>query len=75
MTLAQIAVSYRNQADVLRRRIQLVSELPVRTKAEALARAERLRLLESMRRDVRDMAVICERYYERGYHISEKYAV
>ena len=75
MTLEAMAVSYRIQADRLRHRIQLVSELPVHNEAEAIAREERLRLLEAMRRDVRDMAVICERYYDRDYRISEKYAV
>ena len=75
MTLQEIAVSYRHQADVLRHRIQYVSELPARTETEQLAKAERLRLLEAMRRDVRDMAVICERYYEPGYRICEKYSI
>ncbi|MDD5937530.1 MAG: hypothetical protein PUC36_00735 [Clostridiales bacterium] len=75
MTLAQLAVSYRDQADILRHRIQLVSELPARTQEERLAKAERLRILEAMRRDVRDVAVICERYYERGYRKNERYAI
>ena len=75
MKLQELAVSYRNQADVLRHRIQLVSELPVRTEEEAIAKADRLRLLEAMRRDVRDMAVICERYYRPGYRICEKYSI
>lgn len=75
MTLKEIAVSYRRQADVIRHRIQLVSELPARTEAENLSKAERLRILEAMRRDVRDMAVICERYYEPGYRICEKYSI
>ncbi len=74
-TLKEIAVSYRAAADALRHRIQLVEELPIRTEAEALAKEERLRLLEAMRRDVRDMAVICERYYEPGYHMCEKYHI
>lgn len=75
MTLAQLAVSYRDQADILRHRIQLVSELPARTQEERLAKAERLRILEAMRRDVRDVAVICERYYERGYRKNERYTI
>ncbi len=75
MTLTQMAVSYRHQADVIRHRIQYVSELPVRTAAEAIEKEDRLRILEAMRRDVREMAVICERYYDRNYRISEKYAI
>jgi len=74
-TLKEIAVSYRATADDLRHRIQLVQELPARTEAEALLKQERLRLLEAMRRDVRDMAVICERYYEPGYRICDKYHI
>ena len=73
MTLAELAVSYRDQADALRHRIQLVEELPARDAEERLLKAERLRVLEAMRRDVRDVAVICERYYERGYCRNERY--
>ena len=35
----------------------------------------RRRVLEAMRRDVRDMAVICEKYYQPGYRICEKYSI
>lgn len=75
MTLAELAVSYRNTQELLRHRIQLVQELPAYTEAEAIAKTERLRLLEAMRRDVRDMAVICERYYDRGYRRNERYSL
>ena len=75
MTLAQLAVSYREEADALRHRIQLVRELPARTAAEEAVKQERLRILEAMRRDVRDVAVICERYYERGYRRNERYMI
>lgn len=75
MTLKEIAVSYRTEADVLRHRIQLVRELEVFTEEEAIEKEDRLRILEAMRRDVRDMAVICERYYQRDYHMCEKYSI
>ena len=75
MTLQELAVSYRNTADDLRHRIQLVSELPERTEEESLDKVHRLRILEAMRRDVRDMAVICERYYQPGYRMCEKYSI
>ena len=74
MTLMELSVSYRQQADALRHRIQLVSELPART-AEERMMTERLRLLEAMRRDVRDVAVICERYYDRSYRRNERYTL
>ncbi|WP_251445243.1 hypothetical protein [Vermiculatibacterium agrestimuris] len=75
MTLMELSVSYRQQADVLRHRIQLVSELPARTAEERMMKTERLRLLEAMRRDVRDVAVICERYYDRSYRRNERYTL
>ena len=75
MTLLELSVSYREQADTLRHRIQLVSELPARTAEERMMKTERLRLLEAMRRDVRDVAVICERYYDRSYRRNERYTL
>ncbi len=75
MTLTQLSVSYRQEADALRHRIQLVRELPTRSQEEEIAKLDRLRILEAMRRDVRDVAVICERYYERGYRMNERYAI
>ena len=75
MTLMELAVEYRDEADALRHRIQLVEELPERTEAEAIAKAERLRLLEAMRRDVREVAVICERYYDKSYCRNERYCI
>ena len=75
MTLAQLSVSYRQEENILRQRILLVRELPALTQEEELVKQDRLRLLEAMRRDVRDVAVICERYYDRGYHINERYSL
>ena len=75
MTLKEMAVTYRLEADRLRHRIQLVRELPTRTEVERTAKIERLRLLEAMRRDVRDMAVICERYYDPDLHKNERYSI
>ena len=75
MTLKEMAVTYRLEADRLRHRIQLVRELPTRTEVERTAKIERLRLLEAMRRDERDMAVICERYYDPDFHKNERYSI
>lgn len=75
MTLTEMAKSYRETADMLRHRIQLVEELPVRTREELIAKEDRLRILESMRRDVREVAVICDRYYDKNYRRSERYSV
>ena len=67
MTMTEMAASYRREADALRHRMQLVREKPVRTEAEQIAKEERLRMLDAMRRDVRDVAVFCERYYDKTY--------
>lgn len=75
MTLAELAVSYRAAADALRHRIQLVEELPAPTEAQRVEKEDRLRILNAMRRDVRDVAVICERYYEPGYRRNERYTI
>lgn len=73
--LKELAKSYRYQADVVRHRIQLVSEMRPRTAAGEAEWEERLRILTAMQRDLRDMAVICERYYQPGYRICEKYSI
>lgn len=75
MTLAQLAISYRHEEDVLRRRIQEIRALPTHSRQEELVKEDRLRVLESMRRDVRDVAVLCERYYDRGYRRNRRYSI
>ena len=44
----------------------------MRDEVQRMAKTERLRLLEAMRRDARDGAVVCERYYDRGYRCNER---
>lgn len=75
MTLSQLAISYRHEEDVLRRRIQEIRALPASSHQEELLRENRLRALESMRRDVRDVAVLCEHYYDRGYRRNRRYSI
>lgn len=75
VSLRDLAKSYRYQADVVRHRIQLVSEIRPSSQKEEVEQTERLRILTAMLRDLRDIAVICERYYEPGYHICAKYSI
>lgn len=75
MTLAQLSLSYRHEEEVLRRRIRQVRAIPAPTRQAALVKQDRLRQLESMRRDVRDVAVLCERYYDRGHHRNRRYTI
>ena len=42
---------------------------------EGCAMTRRLQLLEAMRREARELAVLTARYYERGYVRNAKYTV
>ena len=75
MTMTEMAVSYRREADALRHRMRMVREKPARTKAERMAKEERLKMLKAMRRDARDVAVFCERYYDKTYHGNRNFRV
>ena len=37
--------------------------------------AERIRVLSTMLREARELAVLCERYYDRGYRRNVKYTI
>ncbi len=74
-TLKELAVGYRAAQDALRHRIIEVEELPAFGVEEVRQKTERLRLLKAMRRDTREMAVLCERYYQRGYRPNERYVM
>lgn len=74
-SLLELAKAYRAQMDVLRHRIQVVEELSARAEEETIIKAERLRILKAMYRDVRDVAVICERYYDPSYRRNERYMI
>jgi len=73
--LKELAVGYRAVQDALRHRIIEVKELPAFGAEAVRQKEERLRLLEAMRRDSREMAVLCERYYQRGYRPNERYVM
>ena len=73
--LRELAPGYRAAAEALRLRIQLVEELPARGEAQRTAKRERLRMLQAMRRDAREVAVICERYYDPTYRRNERYTI
>lgn len=75
MTLEEMAVRYRGEAEALGMRIKLVMAQPADTEAEELLKRDRLRLLEAMRRDVRDVGNICAHYYDRSYRRSERYMI
>lgn len=77
MTLLEMSKEYRAQSEVLRARILELQLLWSRSRNEKLRQtlAERIRVLTVMRREAREIAVICERYYERGYRRNERYTL
>ena len=75
MTLAELAVSYRAQVNAIQSCIRLAEAMPEGSLENRADKRERLRILGGMLRDVRDMAVWCEHYYDRSYHRSDHYRV
>ena len=75
MTLYELSVQYREQAELIHERLSLVRKLEAETEEEnELGRLhDRLRILSSMWRDTRDMAVLTECYYERSRGRNAKY--
>ena len=77
MKLKELAPSYRESAQWLAGRIrQLKGELkqtddPLKRRALQ----GRIDILWTMYRETRDVAVVCERYYERGYCRNAKYKI
>lgn len=76
MTLMELSTEYRDHARALRGRIV---ELKERQKGaeewERLPLEQRIKMLETMWREARDLAVLTERYYERGYRRNAKYTL
>ena len=77
MTLQEMAVEYRAQARALRTRMGELEEAAAQTEdADERGRLEgRVYLLASMWRETRDLAVLLERYYERGYRRNGRYTL
>ena len=77
MKLEEIAVEYRYSAQLLEERIrQLKRELSgTQDRLERIRLEARIELLTAMFRETRDVAVVCERYYERGYCRNAKYKI
>ena len=77
MTLREMSVEYRAQAQALRGRMQELEKAWDQTEdpAERANLEGRIWTLEVLWRETRDQAVLLERYYERGYHRNEKYTL
>ena len=77
MTLMELSKDYRAQAWILRLRIQTLEETraALGDEGERFLLDDRIKMLESMWREARDLAVFTERYYDRGYRRNAKYTV
>lgn len=76
MTLIEISVEYRAQAAVIQQRLrELQAQLPELDPDLRSAMEGRIRMLTVMWREARDLAVLCERYYDRGYRRNGKYTL
>ena len=74
-SLSQLAESYRAEMEVLGRRIRLVETSALEPGETQARRKDRLRILNAMYRDVRAVAILCERYYDRSYARNERYDI
>lgn len=75
MTLWELSRQYSAAAEALRERIKLLKQQAQETDSEAerqslLARA---RILNTMRQETHEIAVLTEHYYERNYCRNAKY--
>lgn len=77
MTLRELSVQYRTGAETLGQRVRQLEELRAAEPDEQSRRLleERIHRLETMRREARDLAVLCEHYYDRGYHCNVRYTI
>ena len=77
MTLVELSVEYRTSADALQARIGQLEQQGQQEAdmGEQLLLADRIRILRGILRETRELAVLCERYYERGYRRNAKYTL
>ena len=76
MTLFELSIEYRAQADVLRKRLgELRGRLPELDQDQRSTMEARIRMLTIMWREARDLAVLCEHYYDRGYRRNGRYTL
>ena len=77
MTLKELAVEYRESASRIGERIsQLKDELAHAEDPREIGQLkERIKVLTTIRREASDVAVLCERYYERGYRRNVRYTL
>jgi len=77
MTLRELSPAYRTQAFILLTRIKELEALRKQsTNANTRQRLQdRIRILNELYREARDLATLTERYYERGFRRNGKYTL
>ena len=77
MTLLELSVEYRDHARALDFRICQLQAVLERTENEdqRLMLNERIHMLSTMLREARELAVLTEHYYDRGYRRNVKYTI
>ena len=77
MTLVELSVEYRTSAAALQARIGQLEQQGQQEAdmGEQLLLADRIRILRGILRETRELAVLCERYYERGNRRNAKYTL
>ena len=77
MTLQELSVEYRAHARALDVRIcQLQAAMDdVQDEDKRFLIQERIHMLSTMLREARELAVLTERYYDRGYRRNAKYTI
>lgn len=75
MTLLRMAADYRRSGDLIRLRIAALKEAQKQTRdpQEKDQYETRIQELSAMYRDIREVALVLERYYDRRYHGNERY--
>lgn len=75
MTLEQISNEYRRAQEPIRERLRLLRKLEKteRDPQKLFWIKRRKQMLSTMLQELRDLAELTERYYERGYYRNEKY--
>ena len=76
MTLFELSRDYRDSAAALRGRIvELRGTYAGLDREDRIRMDARIRMLTAMWREARDLAVLCERYYDGGYRRNGKYTI
>lgn len=75
MTLYEMSKKYRAHAVALRGRIGELQARRCTMSGQRSLMEERIRTLTIMWREARDLAVLTERYYERGYRRNGRYTI